>query len=326
VELRRRLQQAMQVHRPIYCSPQLVLSPDTASAPDRPRVTVIVCTKNRPEFLGSCLQGIDRTLAAGDQLLVMEDGDSHGPDAVAGLASEYRLVHEDGHWKTWMLNRAAVLSANEVLLMTDDDCEVPTGWIEGMARAFGDESVGIAFGPMEGLAGLPGGVPPRLLPGPAPFAPWWYSHGASMAVRRSALLEVGGFDERLGPGRPPGCGEEPDLILRLQRRGWICVIADAPSVRHLEWRDKAENVQTLLRYERGSGAWLGAALRREGGRVLGLLKLRLHYQLGAFDRAELRGRWFGLRALLAFLSGLGRGLTFAEKRFIAPTSEIAAPW
>ena len=85
-------------------------------------------------------------------------------------------------------------------------------------------------------------------------------------------------------------------------------------------------MQTLLRYERGSGAWLGAALRREGGRVLGLLKLRLHYQLGAFDRAELRGRWFGLRALLAFLSGLGRGLTFAEKRFIAPTSEIAAPW
>src|SRR3546814_4062134 len=82
-----------------------------------------------------------------------------------------------------------------------------------------------------------------------------------MALRRHAAIEVGGFDERLGPGAPLH-GEEHDLVLRLYEAGWQGVVADAPVVEHLDWRDDSERLANLLVYSRGAGAFLGAALRR----------------------------------------------------------------
>jgi GT2 family glycosyltransferase len=43
-------------------------------------------------------------------------------------------------------------------------------------------------------------------------------YGANMAVRRAALLEVRGFDERLGPGVGTA-GEDIDLATRILRHG-----------------------------------------------------------------------------------------------------------
>src|SRR5206468_1871184 len=76
-----------------------------------------------------------------------------------------------------------------------------------------------------------------LGPEPADLAtrPWYDSpRGLNLAVRRDALLAVGGFNLRLGPraGRP-SVGEESDLCLRLLARGHEIRYVPGAAVEHL---------------------------------------------------------------------------------------------
>jgi GT2 family glycosyltransferase len=184
-----------------------------------------------------------------------------------------------------------------------------------MAAAFDDPTVGVAFGTVEGLSSVRGATPQRPTPGPAPEVTWDYANGAAMAVRREAVFAVGGFDERLGPGAPMH-GEEHDLILRMQERGWRAVVASAPAVHHLEWRDAAETRRNLLVYSRGAGAFLGAALRRAPRRWARTVLRRGRYQASLWRHHEAEGWWFGPATTLAFLRGLGRGVLLVPRRFL----------
>jgi len=269
----------------------------------------IVATFDRPEFLADCLASVAGALGPGDELIVAEAGDSDARTAIAALdrAATHVPVAQAG--KSRQLNAAIARATAPLLVFTDDDCRVDTAWVTSLAEPFADPEVGIAFGPVQGLTHVPGGgeveSPP---PGEAPFVTWAYAHGASFAVRREALLAIGGFDERLGPGAPAH-GEEHDVLLRLREHGWRAVIADTPAVTHLAWRGTDESTANALVYERGSGAFLGAALRRGPRRAWPLVKHRLGYQrqLLAASRTG-PDRTFGRRALRAFVGGLAYGV------------------
>jgi GT2 family glycosyltransferase len=294
---------------------------DEADARPNPRVavTAIVCTRNRPQFLADCLASISSAMAPQDELIVVESGDSKAAEALASLDPAVSRVHlrATDRRKSVKINMAIREASGELLALTDDDCRVDPDWINAMAAAVGsDERVGVAFGPVAGLDHAPGGsAPPRIPPGPAPIENWNYAHGASMAVRRTAAVDVGGFDERLGPGAPTH-GEEADLLLRMAASGWKCVVADAPPVTHLDWRDAAETQANLLVYERGAGAWLGVGLRRDPRRVAKLFVLRLRYQAGLWTDRRSRGRWYGPRTTAAFFGGVLRGLTYPPRRWL----------
>jgi GT2 family glycosyltransferase len=124
-----------------------------------------------------------------------------------------------------------------------------------------------------------------------------------MAVRTAAAWQVGGFDERLGPGAA-AVGEDHDFLLRVRERGWRVVVAPAQPVQHLDWRDEEQDRRNALGYERGGGALIGASLRRAPRDGLRLLRRRLDYQ-----RMLLRAdRQFGRRGLVAFAGGLLYGI------------------
>jgi len=275
---------------------------------ERPAVSVIVATRDRPDFLPDCLGSIAAELTDDDELIVAETGDSAVAAAAGALAHPIVHLHSRVGGKSRQLNEAVAEASNPILLFTDDDCRTSPGWVEGMAAPFSDdERTAIAFGPVVGLTHLPGEPVEGPPPGDAPFVTWTYAHGASLAVRRAACLSVGGFDVRLGPGAPAH-GEEHDLLLRLREGGWRAVIADAPPVRHLDWRDDAQTLANLLVYERGSGAFLGAALRRAPRATLPLLDHRLSYQRALFTAGHQRDRAFGPRTLASFAGGLLYGV------------------
>jgi GT2 family glycosyltransferase len=184
-----------------------------------------------------------------------------------------------------------------------------------MAAALDDPTVGIAFGPVDGLSHLPGSAPADHLPaGEAPLVTSSYAHGAAMAIRSTAVHAIGGFDERLGPGAP-AYGEEHDVLLRLRDAGWRAVIADAPAAVHLEWRDAGEERATALIYERGAGAFIGSSLRRRPAVGARHLRWRLTYLRHAVWKQK--GDWrFAGRATAAFLGGVVYGLRLRPTRFI----------
>ena len=292
---------------------------DTQDWPDeRPHATAVVCTRNRAALLGECLTSIAASMRSDDELIVVESGDSRAAEALSRLPAHVKRHHLTSmqRQKSSKLNAAIRQARGDVLVLTDDDCRVAPGWLDAMAAVFSNPRVGVAFGPVEGLDSAPGGTdPPRYTAGPAPIANWGYAHGASMAVRRAAAVDVGGFDERLGPGARTH-GEEADMILRMADSGWSCVIVEAPAVTHIEWRNPAESRANLTVYERGAGAWLGAALRRHSRGLAKIIVLRLHYQIGLWSDRRTRGFWYAPRMTIAFIGGLVRGLTYAPQRWL----------
>ena len=55
--------------------------------------------------------------------------------------------------------------------------------------------------------------------------------GANMVIRRAALTQLGGFDERLGPGAV-GWSEDVDLARRIRAKGWQILGLPAAQVTH----------------------------------------------------------------------------------------------
>ncbi len=272
-------------------------------------------------MIAACIRAIAGELGAADELLVVEADSEEARGCVLGLGDprvRWLSVPEPG--KSRQLNHGIRAAGGEIVLITDDDCVVPAGWMEGMTQPFREEGVGVVFGAVHGLSQL-GSAPERLMPGPAPPNAWAFSHGASMGVRRDVAVAIGGFDERLGPGARVH-GEEADLMLRAAAAGWRCWLADAPSVGHVEWRDDDEEAANLLVYERGGGAWAGAALRRAPLDARSALATRARYQRNHLTAPE---PWrFRLAAELAFARGLLTGLSFPPRRFIPPPTEGAA--
>lgn len=278
-------------------------------------VAVVICTRGRAHLLEGCLQSVLAATPVDGVVVLVESGPSRS--ALGEVAEDSRLqhvlVHEPG--KSRQINDGIRRSAGDVVVLTDDDCRVDPSWVTAMCEPFDDPEVGAVFGAVDGLSSVRGGTPQRPVPGPAPEVTWDYANGAAMAVRRSAVLAVGGFDERLGPGAPLH-GEEHDLVLRLQEAGWSVRVADAPIVEHLEWRDPTETRQNLLVYSRGAGAFLGAALRRSPRRWARTVARRGRYQASLWGHRQSEGLWFGPATTLAFLRGLLRGLLLRPRRFL----------
>jgi hypothetical protein len=84
-----------------------------------------------------------------------------------------------------------------------------------------------------------------------------------MALYRAVFDRIGGFDERLGPGkrRFPGGGEDNDFCFRLLESGHRVVYEPGAVVYHRAWRGEGEYVGTRWRYGRGQGGFYGKHLR-----------------------------------------------------------------
>ncbi len=283
------------------------------AAPAAHGVTVLVCTRGRPALLETALASLDAALGPEDELLVVEADGDEAAGAVAALRARTRHLAAPRPGKSRQLNLGLRAAGHPLVVLTDDDCEVAPAWVAAMAAPFADPAVGAVFGTVQGLSGVRGVELAPASPGPPPAVTWEYANGAAMAVRRRAVLDLGGFDERLGPGAPVH-GEEHDLVLRLQEAGWLVRIADAPPVRHLDWRDAGETRRNLLVYSRGAGAFVGAAVRRSPRSGLRVLVRRARYQASLWRHTEAEGAGFGLATTVAFARGLVRGLLLRPLR------------
>jgi len=178
-----------------------------------------------------------------------------------------------------------------VAAFIDDDALPRPGWLAALLDPFSDARIGCVGGRVrlrfEGAAPAwindalaaylaaydLGDDPVDLALRPHHEAP----RGLNMAVRREALLEVGGFDVRLGPrGSRPSVGEESELCLRLLRRGHGVRYDPRAEVEHLVDPARLDSAWFLRR-----AFWTGwgegfidaryRALRKVAGRV------RWHY-------------------------------------------------
>lgn len=79
-------------------------------------------------------------------------------------------------------------------------------------------------------------------------------HGANMAFRRGALVEVGGFGQRIGSGTP-FCFEDIDIAALVNGAGWHRSYAQEPTPRHHHGRQSEREFSELKGFhDLGRGA------------------------------------------------------------------------
>ncbi len=185
----------------------------------------------------------------------------------------------------------------------DDDCLLPPGVLDRVAAAFdSDPALMVLTGPAESPAGGLGSGRWRESSGSITRENVWTSViEFNLWLRREVALELGGFDEAMGPGTPLGSAEGNDLVLRAVAAGHAARYE--PSLRVIHPDKRLTDVATARARLYGRG--LGFALRRHrvpastwapflvrplGGVAVSLLKLRPrdagYYAMTLLGRAE----------------------------------------
>ena len=192
------------------------------------------------------------------------------------------------------------------------------GWIDGMARAMAAQPravivfCNVVAPPHDHAAGYVPGIErteDQLLTSLS-GARHGFGLGAGMALRRDAVLAMGGFDESVGPGARFASGDDWDIALRAMLRGWYIYHAASVSILHHGYRTMEEGRRHALRDWIAIGA-LCAKPIRTGHLVVVPLVLSLFFGDALWPplRAALRlQRPSGLARIRGFLRGFIGGL------------------
>lgn len=208
--------------------------PEAAAVPLR--LTVAVCTKDRPDLLARCLESVLAALEVagpeviGDLVVVDNASSDHRTHDVA-VAAGATCVREQVPGLDVARNAAVAAASGDVLAFVDDDVVVDPSWARVLARAFASCPAAAAVAgqvralrldtpaqlEFERSGGFSLGWQPITFDvGSTPGVPFDRSMGVgcNMAFRRDFLQRVGPFDEALDTGRPmPGAGDL-DMLVR----------------------------------------------------------------------------------------------------------------
>lgn len=240
-------------------------------------LSVVVCTRDRPQALTRCIASLLECEPRADEILVVDNAPEN--DATRKLCEGFpgvRYVLEPTPGLSRARNKGISAAKGEIIAFTDDDVEVEPSWIAGLRAGFSDDSVASVTGPvlprrLESEAAFAfefdyGGLAASFLPrrfdpgflrqqiGEAPPV-WQIGAGANMAIRRSAFTRIGLFDMRLGAGAS-GCSEDSELWHRILAAGLCCRYEPAAVVHH-QHRDNLPALRRQMRaYMRGHVAAL----------------------------------------------------------------------
>lgn len=299
-----------------------------ARLPDDTSVSVVVCTRDRPDALRRSLAALLGLQYPHTEIVVVDNapGSDGAADVVAATARHDRRVRyvvEPRPGLSRARNRGVVEAEGAVVAFTDDDTVADPEWLHGILRGFDrDERVGCVTGlvlatALEGAAEQyfdrrvswasshePAVFDLRRPPAASPLFPYAagrFGTGANMAFRKEALRATGPFDEALGAGSPARGGEDLDMFVRVLRAGWTIAYEPAAVVRHAHRDDLADLREQLYSY----GVGLSAYLTKQATRPRHAVEMVRRIPRGVLHARSLLGRNTGPRTA---------GLRWAEVR------------
>ena len=305
-------------------------------------VSVVVCTRDRPESLARCLDSLRRGRVRPREIVVVDNASrTDATQRLVATMPDIRYVRERRPGLAIARNTGVRATTGNIVAFTDDDVAVDPEWIPNLVPPFADARV----------MGVTGTVLPGELATPAQrmfeerlwsfnreFRPrtfdaqyfvrmrargvpvWHVGAGANMAFRRQAFARVGLFDERLGAGAA-GCSEDSELWYRLLAEGWSCVYEPAAVVFHYHRAELSGLRQQWHDYMRGhvTALLVQFARYRHWGNIRRIaLQLPLHYALWLRDMVQRRSRNEG-GLWWAAVSGALAGITYYARHRSTPS-------
>src|SRR5579859_5651843 len=103
-------------------------------------LSVVICTRNRPDLIGNAVASVlANTYADFDLLVVDQSTDARTGDIVRGLTVDHpnlRYMHTDKAGLSRAYNIGIRETTGEIIAFTDDDCIAPSNWLETVRGAF----------------------------------------------------------------------------------------------------------------------------------------------------------------------------------------------
>lgn len=253
------------------------LAPEETAAPVHPPISVVVCTRNRPDLLERCLTSMLAIDYPRYEIIVVDNApDSEATRQVAERPG-VRYVREDRPGLDWARNLGWMTASHEIIAYSDDDAIVSPGWLKGVAKGFEHPAVMAVTGLVAPLeletpaqvlfervyGGMGKGFSSRLFyrdqmrPSQL-IAIHAVGVGANMAFRRAALQQLGGFDTALDVGTPSSGGGDLDMFHRVVAAGlplWY-------EPRALVWHQHRRELGALERQLYNDGRSFGVYLQK----------------------------------------------------------------
>lgn len=240
-------------------------------------VSVVVCTRDRPEQLRRCIAAISDCEPRPGEIIVVDNSFTPGSlDIALKNFPSVRIVHESRPGLSFARNTGLAAATGTIVAFTDDDVTVTPNWIEALTVSFSNQHVGAVTGlVLPGclqsdaefafefdIGGLASSFEPRSFDKSfldtgilkAPHV-WEIGAGANFSIRKAVLDDIGPFDERLGAGAA-GCSEDSEFLYRLLQADWICHYRPAVVVRHNHRGDVSALRRQMRAYMRGHVAAL----------------------------------------------------------------------
>lgn len=230
------------------------------------RLSVIVCTRERPDDLERCLAALARQTVGPLDVIVVDNAPKTDRTRAVAQQAGVRYVVEPRPGLDRARNAGLAAAESDWIAYTDDDAVPDADWAEVLLEALADPKVGGVAGIMLPLEleteaqllferYLGGEAGRRLAHQRRTFAPPFpaasagqVGAGANMAFRRAALDSVGPFDEAFDGGAPTRSGGDTEMFSRLIDAGWHLVYEPRARVLHRHRRTRKELRSQLFGY------------------------------------------------------------------------------
>lgn len=260
-------------------------------------VSVVVCTRNRGNYLLNALRAYEK-ISTGLvwELIIVDNGSTDSTSQVLDqfISSTHIHAHvtfEPRIGASHARNTGWRYAVGKVVAFSDDDCYPQPDFLDAAWKNFSETQLDylggkiLLYDPMD----LPITIQPlemRVEFPPKSFIESGLIHSANMFFRREVLSAISGFDELLGAGTWLKAGEDTDLINRAAAAGFRGAYDPRPVVFHHHRRRTQEQADALMRsYDIGRGAYYIKAV------------------LDPLRRSQASRQWYWRTVLPAFRSG-----------------------
>lgn len=261
-------------------------------------VSVVICTRNRANYLRRCLEYLYNQYCKPFEIIVVDNASSDDQTRRVAEAFNVRYVREDTPGLDVARNTGARAARGSIVAYTDDDTKPDAYWVYRVSETFRDPAIAAMTG-LVIAASLDteaevifekfwpfnrgyvdktydlGFFRASLNSGPPV---WEIGAGANMAFRKDIFEEIGYFDERLDVGAA-GCSGDSEMWYRTLACGFAIRYNPLAVVYHSHRTSMPGLRKQLYAYMRGFTVAILIQYQRFGhrGNLQRLLKTIVYY-------------------------------------------------
>lgn len=166
----------------------------------RPRLSVIIPTRNEAKLLPRCLRSLTRQRTQVPYEIIIVDTKSS--DGTQGIARSFdaRVVQEPRKGKVFAFRRGVAQARGEILCFTEADCVVPPNWIDTIAEYLDEHPKAVAVMgeyTYHDSTSFYNFLARAFHPIARGVTRLWFGHhllrASNFAIRKSAYKKAGGF-------------------------------------------------------------------------------------------------------------------------------------